>query len=393
MQSLVICSSTADVTLAVNIRRYLEANCRSITVDDVIVPSGNELLEILEHALSADVVLLLLSPDIIPGVWSREEWEPVLIEQPRELDTALAFLLARPCRFPEILRRQRFYDLSGDWHTGIRKLRRWLLDQNPLRQEVRDLLPPCSSRVSLSEELLLDLEQRIVDQPGTVCDVRRDTALAFAHSHSQDFEGTFWLDCAGRSRAGVIGDTAHALGLKLAGPCAQNSAALREFCTGPRCLFVFDQLAAEDRELLTFKGRSSVVFTAGSPEQTTTLPLAETVEIFAHWRSDSARCLRHLRNAEQHLQMLNHYASTDAAAGVKSLAASMFRLLRQEDRLAEAYEVLDILSKRAWNDGDPDDLRQWEWEKTWIRDTWGAAAATPLRLGTMPEPVQSSFDF
>jgi hypothetical protein len=91
--------------------------------------------------------------------------------------------------------------------------------------------------------------------------------------------------------------------------------------------------------------------------------------------------------------MLNHYASTDAAAGVKSLAASMFRLLRQEDRLAEAYEVLDILSKRAWNDGDPDDLRQWEWEKTWIRDTWGAAAATPLRLGTMPEPVQSSFDF
>jgi hypothetical protein len=393
MQSLVICSSAVDAPVAGKIRRYLEANCRSIAVDDAIVPSGNELLETLERALSADAVLLLLSPDTNPGVRPREEWEPVLFEQPRELDTALAFLLARPCRFPELLRRQRFFDLSGDWHTGIRKLRCWLLDQNPLKQERSDLLPPCSSRTDVSGELLLDLERRIVDQPGTLCDVRRDTALAFAHGYSRDFEGTFWLDCAGRSRAGVIGDTAHALGLKLTGPVAENSLALREFCSGPRCLFVFDRLTVENRELVTLQGRASVIFTADSAEPTSTLPLAETVEIFAHWRSDSARCLHHLRDAGQHLQILNHDWSVDIAAAVKSLAASMFGLLRQQDRLAEAYEVLEILSKWAWNDGDAADLRRWEWEKSWIRSAWGEVAPARLRLGATPEPAQSSFDF
>src|SRR5581483_4452059 len=256
MQSLVICSSALDGPMAGKIRCYLEANCRSFAVDDhAIVPSGNELFETLERALSADVVLLLLSPDSVPAVWSRQEWEPVLLERPRELGTALAFLLGRPCRFPEILRKQRFFDLSGDWRTGIRKLRHWLLDQNPLKQERSDALPPPSSRAEVSTELLLDLERRIVDQPGTICDVRRDTALAFAHAYSLDFEGTFWLDCAGRSRAGVIGDTAHAIGVKLTGTVAQNSLALRDFCGEPRCLFIFDQLAPQDRELVTPNGR------------------------------------------------------------------------------------------------------------------------------------------
>ncbi len=394
MQSLVICSSVVDKPVAIKIRRYIEWNCPSIAVhDDALVPCGSELLEMLGRALSADVVLLLLSPDAVPGVWSRQEWEPVLLEQPRELDTALAFLLMRPCRFPEMLRKQRFFDLSGDWRAGIRKLRHWLLDQNPLKQERSDLLPPRPATAGVSGELLFDLERRIVDQPGTVCDVHRDTALAFAHAYSRDFEDTFWLDCAGRSRAGVIGDTAHALGIKLTGSIAQNSISLREFCAGPRCLFVFDQLAVEDRDLVKLEGRASVIFTAGPPEQSSMLPLAQTVELFAHWQSDSARCLDHLRDAGQHLQILEHTCSQETAHAVKSLAAYMFGLLRHQKRLAEAYEILEILAKRAWNDGEAADLRHWEWEKSWIREAWGQPASAPLRLGTMAQPVQSSFEF
>jgi hypothetical protein len=67
--------------------------------------------------------------------------------------------------------------------------------------------------------------------------------------------------------------------------------------------------------------------------------------------------------------------------------------LRQHNRLAEAYEVLDFLSKLAWDEGNASDLRRWEWEKSWIREAWGQAASAPLRLGTMSEPEQLSLGF
>jgi hypothetical protein len=68
-------------------------------------------------------------------------------------------------------------------------------------------------------------------------------------------------------------------------------------------------------------------------------------------------------------------------------------LLRQQERLAEAYEVVQILSKLAWEEGDATDLRRWEWEKSWIRESWGEVASARLRLGTAPEPLQMDLGF
>jgi hypothetical protein len=316
MQSLVICSAAADQSIAGEIRRSLEVNCSSVALqEDAIVSSPNELLDTVDRALSADIVLLLLSPDTIPSAWSREQWEPVLIEQPRDLGTALAFVLVRPCRFPEILRKQRFFDLSAGIGTELRKLRPWLLDQDPLKRERIELLPaPPRGAPEVGPEL-----ESLVEEPGTASDVPRESALAFAHAHRLDFEGVVWLDCAGRSQAGAIGDTAHALGLQLTGPTDQNAAALREFCAGLRCLFLFDALANEDRALMTFNGRASVIFTTGSEEPFSGLPLAETVDLFARWRTDSELCLRHLRDAERCFQILKRDRSAETASLVKDL--------------------------------------------------------------------------
>jgi hypothetical protein len=381
MQSLVICSSSADIEAARDIHSYLEANCPSIHLHEtIVIPSPHEVLETVDFALSCDICLLLLSPDSIPRAWPRQQWEQVLVEQPRELGSSLGFVLVRPCGFPQVLQKAKFFDLSVDLKSGRRKLRRWLVEQMPLKLDRVDVLPP---RPSVSDQGGMDaeLEDRVLDQPGICRDIPRETALNFAYAHSRDFEGVFWLDCRERERTGVIGDIGHTLGLKLLGPATENAAALREFCERPRCLFVFDALADKDREVAAFGGRASVIFTKLSEDPAPRLTLTETLNLFARWRTNPEECLRHLRDADRYLR-------SSPADSAKLLGTYTFNLLRDNERLAEAYEVVEILSKQAWEEGSDTDLRRWEWEKSWIRESWGKAASVPLRLGTTPEPLQ-----
>jgi hypothetical protein len=379
--------------MAHHLRSYIEANCPSILLHDtVVIPSADEVLETVDGALSSDICLLLLSPDSIPGVWSRQQWEPVLVEQPRELGSALAFVLVRPCGFPQVLRKSRFFDLSVDVRGGRRKLRQWLVEQMPLKRDRVEVLPPRSGVCDLVSGNA-DLEDQVLDKPGICFDVPRESALSFAHAHRRNFEGVFWFDCLERDRAGVMGDTAHALGLKLTGPVGENAVALQEFCAGPRCLFVFDALAAEHREVVAFGGRASVIFTKLAGEPACFLTLTDTVELFSRWRTEPKECLRHLRDADRNLRALRTTSPAETALAAKTLGTYVFGLLRQQERLAEAYEVVQILSKLAWEEGDATDLRRWEWEKSWIRESWGEVASARLRLGTMPEPLQMDLGF
>lgn len=384
MQSLVICSSAADIEVARDIHRYLDANCPSIRLHEtVVIPSPDEVLETVDFALSCDICLLLLSPGSIPRAWPRQQWEPVLVQQPRELGSSLGFVLVRPCGFPQVLQKSKFFDLSVDVKSGRRKLRRWLVEQTPLKLDRADVLPP---RPGVTDPMDAELEDGVLDQPGICRDIPRETALSFAFAHSRDFEGVFWLDCRERERTGVIGDTAHALGLKLLGPVSENAAALREFCERPRCLFVFDGLAAEDREVVAFGGQASVIFTKLEEAPAPRLTLTGTIELFARWRSDSEECLRHLRDAQRYLR-------ASPVESAKLLGTYTFNLLRDKERLAEAYDVVEMLSKLAWEEGSDTDLRRWEWEKSWIRESWGKEPSARLRLVTTPEPQQMGLGF
>jgi hypothetical protein len=217
--------------------------------------------------------------------------------------------------------------------------------------------------------------------------------LEFAHAHERDFEGAFWIDCSRRSRAGIIGDTAHALGLRLSGPLAQNTAALHQFCSERRCLFVFEGLCGEDHETVAFEGRPSVIFTRAPAEPRGMLSFVDTVELFARWRRHPDRCQAHLGDAARHLEILKKNPSAATAGLAGSLASSVLALLREESRLAEAYELLQFLSDVAWEQGSVADLRHWEWEKGWIREAWGDSRSIPLRIGVTGEPEQLGLAF
>ncbi len=389
MQSLVLCHTAADAHVARQLQQFLEINCPFPSWQEAVVfQSGDALLSSVERALSADIALLLLSPNAVPATWRREDWEPVLISQPRQFGSELGYLCVHPCRFPEVLRRKNFFDLSADLLGGFRKVKRWLLQENPLKQETVELLPPLLAGANASGESPENLRRQLADAPGVVYDVSREAALEFAYAHTTDFEGVFWVNCARRSQAGILGDTAHALGLKLAGRAAQNRLALVEFCAQRRCLFVFEHLV-HNRDLVNFGNRASVMFVAAQSEPAV-LPLDKTAELFANWKRDPLPCLQSLGDAQEHLRRL---ANGSEALAHKALGASIFALLQQSERLAEAYEVLDVLSKHAWAEGDSSDLRRWEWEKSWIREAWDETASRCDSPGHSAPTGATGFEF
>src|SRR5207248_1168067 len=85
---------------------------------------------------------------------------------------------------------------------------------------------------------------------GARSDLSASEALAFANVATGDFEGIFWIDCAHRSRAGILGDISQSLGLRLSGTLDRNRVALEDFCDERRCLFIFENLAPEHRDCL-----------------------------------------------------------------------------------------------------------------------------------------------
>ncbi len=179
----------------------------------------------------------------MPNPWKRERWEPVFLREPGVLGTRLAYLLLRDCRFPELFRRGNFFDLSGDSLAGMRALKRWVWGASAP-------VPGGSFEV---------LRRRIADRPAAESGLSVEEAHAFAEQCRADFEAVFQIDCARRTRAGILGDIGHALGLRLVDSAERNRAALKEFCATRRCLFVFDHLAVPDRDVVDLGGKTSVI--------------------------------------------------------------------------------------------------------------------------------------
>ncbi len=388
MQSAVLCYTDTDAKTATELTHFLASNCVGAVFDkELLVNAEHDLLCAAEQALSADYVLLLLSPNSVPRKWTRERWEPVLVDEARKFGTRIVYVLLAPCEFPRVFRLHTFFDLSEDRLAGQRALKRWLLQHTLPLQLPSELPDPCGS-VATAPETLRQLECDLADRPGIQTDTDRETALTFARTHREDYEAVFWFNCANRSRAGILGDTARALGLRLRGPLEQNAEALHDFCGSKRILLVFENLEREDRELVTYGGSASVMMIAG---QTTPAArsLPETVALFARWTSNFEDCLSALGDVQHHLRKLPAYKDQDweTVISLGSLASS---LLMHDGRLAEAHEVLEWMIKGMRACGD---LRaaQYEWEKSWILEEWGAPV---LRTIAPPnQPVQLSLGF
>jgi hypothetical protein len=368
--SAIICHAMEDAGVVGNIAAYLEINC-ALTVSLVVSrDTGPDLIEAVEIGLSADIVLVALSPASAPNPWKRERWEPVFLRQPGEFGTRMACLLLRECRFPELFRRGNFFDLSEDSLTGMRALKRWVYGG--------------TERVGFRKGGRFEaLRCRIADRPGVESGVGVEEALAFSEECREDFEGVFRIDCARRGRAGILGDTGHALGMRLADSAERNRTTLVDFCASRRCLFLFDHLAEDDRDVVDLGGKTSIIFTEGELQERRSF--GELGRLFTHWPRHPDDCLRALGDAQSWLQGGEVRASMQ-------LGFAVLALLKNFDRLAEACEILDLMANTARSTGDLLTAHRLVWEQSTIRQQWGESAAMPEGV-VMPEATQLVLEF
>ncbi len=391
MRSVVFCYAAPDLDLAREIGAYLEMNLPvACSYEEGLIGPRRDLLDAVGRGLSAELAFVLLSPESIPRKWVRTVWEPVLMDQPRELGSQLVFGLARACKFPDLLRRQSFCDFTQNRLEALRAAKRLVLaHRRPVRKSVD--LPAPGAPVSLETPVLEQLHASLADRPGQA-QLPRDIALAFAHSIAPEFEGVFWIDCALRTPAGVLGDVSQALQLRLSGSLEQNRRALEDFCRERRILFLFEHAAGLDPRWTTLGGLASVIRTADSrlPEPA---PIEEALALFPSWPMHEARCLSLLGDAYYRLQSLDPLSDPQWRATTQ-LGSAMLGLLKHFDRLAEANEILEIFLKGARVRADQDALSRFQWEQSWILGHWGEPYSDSVIQPPNPrDSVQLGFDF
>lgn len=371
--TVVICHAREDAEFAREAAAMVEQN---VSAHVSYEESAGDFLDAVERAISGDLALAILSPHSVTP-WKRERWGAALVDAPREFGTQIVFLLAGECKFPDLLRRKIFFDSSRARVAGLRAFKRWFLEESSGPGE-KPVNLPLHAAAPLAPESLERLLIELADRPG-VAELAREEALGFAHAASRDFEGVFWIHCGSRSRAGVLGDVAHGLGLRLAGPAESNREALCKLCLTRRCLFLFADLDSADREWAGFGGKSSIVFT--SDFERPRIAPADLMQLFAAWPRNVDSCAAALGQAQAYFREI----LDDGVAAEFGLA--ILALLKHLDRLAEASELLDILADAARRTGDPLRAHRLAWERSWIEESWGRPAEA-MPVPPSAEPYQ-----
>jgi hypothetical protein len=289
MKSVSLCHAAADRPFARELAAYIEQNLPLVvSCDDALVGPDLDILDATERALSAEVAMVLISPASMPKQPERDRWMNVFIEQPKELLTHLGFVLVSDCRFPQLLRRERFFDASSDALTAFREVKRWLLRPNEYGGSVA---PPSSD--------LDELRRTLTDRPG-IADVDSATATRFAKQCALDFEAVYRLDCRGLSAAGVQAEME----------------AVAEPDQDRRVLFVL--AGAEPNSKTT---RASIIFT---PELDWAMPnpVSDALRAFQTERTLEAgwRAVKLLNEARRLVEALELLDSMFAIADVLSIA-------------------------------------------------------------------------
>jgi hypothetical protein len=384
MRSTAICYSPADSGAATELRCYLETNC-PLAIEDGVVQMGANLLDAVEAGLSFDYVLVLLSADSTQPGWARKRWESVLFEQPKQLCTRLVYILLADCKFPAVLRKEAFFDLSLDFANGRRSIKRWLLAKLAPERAA----PKLPERAGNLANVEIDSLEPLADWPEFAQADGRESALAFAYARHSDFEAVVWVNCARRGRAGVLGDVAHGLSLRLEGNWEDNAQALRSYCAGHRILLLFEDLDSGATETVNFGGKASVVLVEGA-ELKARQPLAELMRLFSSWKRNAEKCLAALGDVESYLdspEILQEEYWAEACA----LSLAAVALLKDHGRLAEAFDLLARISSATQVRGDLAAQGHVEWETSWILEKWDQPLQIPGRMAAaLTEPTQLS---
>jgi hypothetical protein len=300
--------------MASRLAGFLEFGCNlTCGVEDGQIGENQDLISKAGEGLSADVLLLLLSPSSSPARWVRERWEPVLFDQARQGGVDVVTVLLRECSFPPLLRRRNFIDATANWLTAQRLLKRWFM----LRERESGAAPSVEFSGDL-EDLYLNLS----DRAGTL---RAGGAVAsrFATEAEEEFEAVLWVPCQDRTLAQAAGELGHQLGLSLDGPVNENCGRIRELLAARRCLVVLDAPGPEISSELIAGGRAS---TAITHEAVKILETPETPE--------NARHLIAARRYAEAYELL--YRLLDTEDDPESCARELTWICEHWDRVDEA---------------------------------------------------------
>ena len=161
------CYAAQDRQLVRELADFLERGAGvEVLLEEGEIEPGGDLIAKVEEGLSSDVVLVLLSPESNPPRWILERWKSVFWDQAAELGTALATVLCRDSRFPDLLRRKNFIDLRQDRLAGFRAIKRWLMSLSPPPQKT----PFIPARQPAFQERTAEIEslgKLVADTPGT----------------------------------------------------------------------------------------------------------------------------------------------------------------------------------------------------------------------------------
>ena len=271
MKTVFLAHARADHEVARQLAEFLEFGCDlTCYVEDGLIGGERDLISIAEEGLSADVLVLLLSPASSPARWVRERWEPVLFDAARRGGVEVVTVLLHECSFPPLLRRRNFIDGTANWLTARRLLKRWFW------QRERE---PATLPITEFSSGLENLYATLADRGGTALASGAD-ASRFAREAEQDFEAVLWVPCQGRTLAQAAGELGHRLGLTLDGTAEDNCLRIRDVLGARRCLVVLDAPGPDISAALTAGGRTSTAVTLDAvtiPETPQTLEYARSL--------------------------------------------------------------------------------------------------------------------
>ncbi len=289
------CHAPQDRSLAVELADFLERGCAGLEtiVEEGEIRPGENLISKAADGFQADIVVVILSPDSVPAPWVREEWEPVLRPDPQQAGAGVAIVLHRDCRFPPLLGRSHFFNLTENRLDGFRSLKQWILHHRPIASELF-FAPSQHPRFEGRERECEILRSSLEDVPGLAAIVappgfgKTTLALEFAWRRRHDFDGIFWLHCGHLSAARLAGELASQVGLPLEGETRSNQKELRRVLSQRRCLVVLDDLM--DEVLPPIAGRkASILITTERPDPPgTRIALEPLSPPFSRSRIDSA---------------------------------------------------------------------------------------------------------
>ena len=164
LKTVFLAHARAEHDVARQLAEFLEFGCNlTCYVEDGLIGGEQDLISMAEEGLSADVLVLLLSPTSSPARWVRERWEPVLFDQARRGGVEVVTVLLQECSFPPLLRRRNFIDGTTNQLTTRRLLKRWFWQ----RERGLTLDGPAKENCSRIRDLLAARRCLVVlDAPG-----------------------------------------------------------------------------------------------------------------------------------------------------------------------------------------------------------------------------------